>query len=217
MVISFFLCLGGYGQAAQILDRVSFTVVGVDFYDSYDGPIDDSEFIYDDVEMESLIGQTLNLFIVVYDDASEGASFWNNDNGGYAGPGNSLDPSYMTFMSDASYLLAPGLLRLLDVFNFVQPSYPFIRQVYGHELHSTPTTVYDYVFWEGEGSGFLFDYTPDDDQNTYGTVTLCDSQGNKAKISFVGDQDSVQRVIIRRPALPAKAKAPNPLPIGGIR
>ena len=25
MVISFFLCLGGYGQAAQVMDRVSFT------------------------------------------------------------------------------------------------------------------------------------------------------------------------------------------------
>jgi hypothetical protein len=204
MVISFFLCSGGYGQAAQLMDRVSFTVESVTI---------EGDFSYDDVEMVDLIGQTLDLFVVVYDDTSQNSSVWDNDTGEQIDD-SGAPPGGMTFISDGSYLLGRGLLRLLDVFNFVQPSYPSVSQVYGND---DGLTVYDYVFRMEEGSGFLFDYKPDSNVDTYGSIILYDDEGNKATVWFDGDQDSVQRVIINRPVLPVKAKAPHPLPIGGIR
>ena len=60
--------------------------------------------------MDSLIGQTLDLFIVVYDNESEESSMWDNDTGDMKWM-RCWSSDYMTFMSDASYLLGHGLLR----------------------------------------------------------------------------------------------------------
>jgi hypothetical protein len=213
MVISFFLCLGGYGQAAQVLDRVSLTVTGVDT------TMIGKEVIYNEDELYSLIGQTLDLFIVVYDNESPESSVWYNDTGEYKGEGDAADNT-MDFMSDGSYLLGHGLLRLLDIFNFVQPAYPYVRQVYAY---TGAQTVYDYVFWEDGnsddfvGSGFSFDFNPDPNFEPYNAVTLYyKGEGDESTLILKGET-IVERVIINRPPLPPKAKAPNLLPIGGIR
>jgi len=135
---------------------------------------------------------------------------------------------YMTFLSDASYLPGDDLLRILNIFNYVPPLYPNVRQVYndtyydGYPLvtEENPGTTYDYQIEEGllevGSAGCLFNYYPNVGR-ARGSIHFEDDQRNTATVFFEGDQDSVQRVIIRRPALPAKAKAPNPLPIGGIR
>ena len=206
-----------YGQAAQVLDRVSLTVVSTEA---------DEEFVYDAEEMENLIGQTLDLFVVVYDNTSQESHRWDNDTGEIV---DIFGPDvYMTFISDGSYLLGRDLLSIFNIFNYSPPSYPNVRQVYndtyydGYPLvtEENPGTTYDYQIQEGllggVSAGCLFNYYPNVGW-ARGSIHFKDDQGHTATVSFEGDQDSVQRVIIRRPALPAKAKAPNPLPIGGIR
>ncbi len=189
MVISFFLCLGGYGQAAQVMDRVSLTVQNV---------VVEKDVNYDEEAMSKLMGQTIYLFSVIYDNESTESHRWNNDTGELE---DTFGPDdYMTFLSDALYSRGDGLLRILNIFNYSLPSYPNVRQVYNDTYYDglpyvteeNPGTTYDYQIEEGV-CGVLFNYYSNNDSAS-GHIDFIDGEGRSASVQFWGDY-TVQRVI----------------------
>jgi hypothetical protein len=190
MVISFFLCLGGYGQAAQVMDRVSLSVQNVEVV---------GDVSYDEEAMSELMGQTIYLFSVIYDNESTESHRWNNDTGKleyifYP------DYSYMTFLSDASYLTGDDLLSILNIFNYVPPLYPNVRQVYNDTNYDgypyvtpeNPGTTYDYQIEEGV-CGCLFNYYSNYDSAS-GHIDFTYGEGRSASVQFWGDY-TVERII----------------------
>ena len=189
MVICFFLCLGGYGQAAQVMDRVSLTVQNV----VVEGDVD-----YDENVMSDLMYQTIYLFSVIYDNESTESHEWDNDDGEIVDDFGLDD--YMTFISDGSYLLGPDLLSIFNIFNYSPPSYPYVRQVYNDTYYDglpfvteeNPGTTYDYQIEEGV-CGLLFNYYSNNDSAS-GHIDFIYDEGRIASVQFWGDY-TVQRVI----------------------